>query len=144
MSDLTHVQGVTEPLADVDVHEEITRKRVIDGRVIPAGVEIYEVNGPFFFGAADKLRDTLIEISPKPPKAFILRMRNVPAIDATGIHALEQMAKKCRHQGTAMILCEIRQQPLRAIVRARKLESFGRRNLAKTLDIALQRAGEVL
>lgn len=144
MSDLTHVQGVTEPLADVDVHETIVSKRIVDGRVIPPGVEVYEVNGPFFFGAADKLRDTLLEIAPKPPKAFILRMRNVPAIDATGIHALEQMAKKCRHQGTTMILCEILAQPLRAIVRARKLELFGRRNLAKTLDIALQRAGEVL
>jgi len=147
MSDLTHVQGITEPLADVDVHEEITevrrRKRIVDGRVIPPGVEIYEVNGPFFFGAADKIRDTLLEISPRPPKAFILRMRNVPAIDATGIHALEQMAIKCRHQGTTMILCEIRQQPLRAIVRARKLALFGRRNLAKTLEIALERAAEV-
>ncbi|HEV2721828.1 MAG TPA: sulfate permease [Thermoanaerobaculia bacterium] len=148
MSDLTHVQGITEPLADVDVHEEITevrrRKRIVDGRVIPAGVEIYEVNGPFFFGAADKIRDTLLEISPRPPKAFILRMRNVPAVDATGIHALEQMAKKCHHQGTTMILCEIRPQPLRAIVRAGKLELFGRRNLAKTLEIALQRAAEVM
>jgi SulP family sulfate permease len=148
MSDLTHVQGVTEPLADVDVREEITevrrRKRVVEGHVIPTGVEIYEVNGPFFFGAADKLRDTLLEISPRPPKAFILRMRHVPAIDATGIHALEQMAKKCRHQGTAMILCEILAQPLRAIARARKLETFGRRNLAKTLEIALQRAEEIL
>jgi len=148
MSDLTHVQGITEPLTDVEVHEDITevrrRKRVVEGREIPIGVEVYEVNGPFFFGAADKLRDTLLEIAPKPPKAFILRMRNVPAIDATGIHALEQMAKKCRHQGTALILCEIRQQPLRAIVRARKLQLFGRRNLAKTLDIALQRAAEVM
>ena len=144
MSDLTNVQGVTEPLGDVDVREEIVAKRIVDGHVIPPGVEVYEVNGPFFFGAADKLRDTLLEISPRPPKAFILRMRNVPAIDATGIHALEQMAKKCRHQGTTMVLCEIRQQPLRAIARARKVEVFGRRNLAKTLDVALQRAGEVL
>src|SRR5437899_5618666 len=149
MSDLTQVQGITEPLGDVDVHEDISevrrRKRVVEGHVVPPGVEIYEVNGPFFFGAADKLRDTLMEISPRPPKAFILRMRNVPAIDATGIHALEQMAKKCRHQGTIMILTEIRQQPLRAIVRARKLDLFGgRENLAKTLDIALQRAKQIL
>ena len=143
----TQVRGITEPLGDVDVHEDVSevrrRKRVVEGHVVPPGVEIYEVNGPFFFGAADKLRDTLMEISPRPPKAFILRMRNVPAIDATGIHALEQMAKKCRHQGTTIILCEIGHQPLRAIVRARKLELFGRRNLAKSLDIALQRAAEL-
>ncbi len=101
------------------------------------------MNGPFFFGAADKIKDVLTEID-APPRVFILRMRNTPAIDATGIHALEQMAKKCAHQGTTLILCEMRQQPLRAIVRARKLELFGRRNLAKTLDIALERAREVL
>jgi sulfate permease, SulP family len=81
----------------------------------------------------------------KPPKVFILRMKNVPAIDATGIYALERMAKKCRHEGTTLILTEIREQPLRAIVRARKLELFGgRQNLAKTLDIALERARQLL
>jgi sulfate permease, SulP family len=81
----------------------------------------------------------------RSPKVFILRMRNVPAIDATGIYALERLAKKCRHDGTTLILAEIREQPLRAIVRARKLELFGgRKNLAKTLDIALDRARQVL
>jgi len=70
---------------------------------------------------------------------------NVPAIDATGIYALERMAKRCRHQKTVLILTEIREQPLRAIVRARKLELFGgRQNLAKNLDIALERARQVL
>jgi SulP family sulfate permease len=72
-------------------------------------------------------------------------MRNVPAIDATGLHALEQMAKKSRAQGTTLILTEVRQQPLRAIVRARKLEALGgREHLAKTLELALDRAAHIL
>jgi len=146
MSDLTHVQGITT--ADAEGDEDITevrrRKRVVSGHEIPAGVEVYEVNGPFFFGAADKIKDVLTEIA-RPPKVFILRMRNVPAIDATGIHALEQMAKKCRHQGTALILTEIGHQPLRAIVRAGKLEVFGgRKHLAKTFEIALDGAREIV
>jgi SulP family sulfate permease len=136
MSDLTFIEGVTGELQDAEDPGEGVPE-------IPPGVEIYEVNGPFFFGAADKLKDVMGEIA-KPPKALILRMRHVPALDATGLHALEQMAKKCRHQGTTLILCEIRQQPMRAIVRARKLAEFGRRNLAKSLEIALQRAAEVL
>ena len=120
------------------------RKRILGGREIPPGVEVYEVNGPFFFGAADKLKDVMSEIA-KPPKVFILRMRNVPAIDATGMHALEQMAKKCRAQGTTLLLTEIRPQPLRAIVRAGKLEAFGgREHLAKTLDMALERAANIV
>jgi SulP family sulfate permease len=130
MSEVTNVEGVTTELRDSDDdHAEVRRD-------IPRGVEIYEVNGPFFFGAADKLKDVMSEIA-RPPKVFILRMRNVPAIDATGLHALEQMAKKCRHQGTLLILTEIRPQPFRAIVRTRV---FGRQNLAKTLEVALDYA----
>ena len=72
-------------------------------------------------------------------------MRNVPAIDATGIHALEQMAKKCRHQGTKLILCEIREHPLHTIVRSGKLKALGGREaLAKTIDMALGYAEDVL
>ncbi|HUJ15785.1 MAG TPA: SulP family inorganic anion transporter [Thermoanaerobaculia bacterium] len=149
MSDLTHVAGVTEDLRDRgEDPSEITqvrrRKKYVGGYEIPDGVEVYAVNGPFFFGAAAKLEETVTEIA-KKPKVFILRMRNVPAIDATGIYALERLAKKCRHDGTTLILTEIREQPLRAFVRARKLELLGgRQNLAKTLDIALERARQVL
>jgi len=149
MSDMTYVEGVSNEISDGsedpgEITESRRGMRFVSGHEIPPGVEVYEVNGPFFFGAADKIKDVLNEIA-RPPKVFILRMRNVPAIDATGIHALEQMAMKCKHDGTTMILTEIRQQPLRAIVRAGKLEVFGgRQNLAKTLDIALERAGQLL
>ena len=132
MSDMTHIQ-----MSDEGDDDLMTAR-------IPAGVQVYEVNGPFFFGVADKLKDVLAEIA-KPPRVFILRMRHAPAIDATGIHALEQMIKKTKHHGTVLVLCEMRQQPLRAIVRARLLERLGgRRNLAKTLDVALERAREVI
>jgi len=116
----------------------------VSGHEIPRGVDVYEVNGPFFFGAADKIKDVLTGIA-RPPKVFILRMRNVPAIDATGMHALEQMAKKCRHQGTTLILTEVGPQPLRAIVRAGKLEVLGgRKHLAKTFDMAVEAAREIV
>jgi SulP family sulfate permease len=149
MSDLTHVQEITSELRDSgedpgEITQVRKRKKYVGGYEIPKGVEVYAVNGPFFFGAAAKLEDVISEIG-IPPKVLILRMRNVPAIDATGIYALERMAKKCHHDGTTLILTEIREQPLRAIVRARKLELFGgRQNLAKNLDIALERARQVL
>ncbi|MEO8380948.1 MAG: sulfate permease [Acidobacteriota bacterium] len=153
MADFTHIEGASaldHPESDdpeSDDPEEITqvrkRKRMLGGREIPPGVEIFEVNGPFFFGAADKLRDVLSEIA-KPPKVLILRMRHVPALDATGLHALEQMARKCAAQGTTLLLTEIATQPLRAIVRAGKLEAFGgREHLAKNFDMALDRAAAI-
>jgi SulP family sulfate permease len=149
MADLTNVEGITEQLRDRDEDpSEIARlgphrRRSIGGRDIPPGVEIYAVDGPFFFGAADKLRDVMSEIA-TPPKVFILRMRNVPAIDATGMHALEQVARRIQSQGTTMILCELGQGPLRTLVRARKLTLFGRENLAKDMDVALDRARQIL
>ena len=148
MADFTHIAGVNTSDAANDDPDEITqvrkRKRMLGGREIPPGVELFEVNGPFFFGAADKLRDVMSGIA-KPPKVLILRMRNVPAIDATGLYALEQMAKKCHAQGTTLLLTEIATQPLRAIVRAGKLQVLGgREHLAKTLEIALDRAAAIV
>jgi SulP family sulfate permease len=148
MSDLTYIEGVSNEISDPSEDpDEITQsrqgKRVVSGLEIPPGVEVYEVNGPFFFGAADKIKDVLTEIA-RPPKVFILRMRNVPAIDATGIHALEQMVMKSRHQGTTMILAEIREQPRLALIRAGKVESFGGQQIfAETLELALERARQV-
>src|SRR5207248_181269 len=124
MADVTHIAPITDAEENPDEITQVRKKkRIVAGHEVPKGVEVYELNGPFFFGAADKIKDVLTEIA-QPPKVFILRMRNVPAIDATGIHALEQMAKKSRAQGTTLILTEINTQPLRAIVRARKLELF--------------------
>jgi SulP family sulfate permease len=138
MAEVTNIEGVSGELSDasaIDDPESIT----LGGRVIPKGVEIYEVNGPFFFGAADKIREVVGEIE-KPPRSLILRMRNVPAIDATGIHALEQLALKCKSQGTMLILAEVREQPLSVLARARRSELFA--NLVNTLDDALDRAGK--
>jgi SulP family sulfate permease len=137
MAEVTNIEGVSGELSDataIDDPESIT----LGGRVIPKGVEIYEVNGPFFFGAADKIREVVGEIE-KPPRVLILRMRNVPAIDATGIHALEQLARKCRSQGTMLILSEVRDQPSSALARAKNFDAFA--NRATTLDDALDRAG---
>lgn len=148
MAEVTNIEGVTTELSDAsatDNPDEITqvlrRKRTLAGRVIPHGVEVYAVNGPFFFGAADKLRDVTGEIA-KPPKVFILRMRDVPAIDATGIHALEQVAAKCAARGTVLILSEVREQPRGALLRARMDQLLA--NRATTLDEALAQAAEIV
>ncbi|HEX8172175.1 MAG TPA: sulfate permease [Thermoanaerobaculia bacterium] len=129
MAEVTEVEGVTTELRDVD--EELAAEIAA-----PRGVQIYEVHGPFFFGAADKVKSVLTEIA-RPPRAFILRMRNVPAIDATGIHALEQMEKKCRASGTELILTEMREQPRAALEKAQKLALLG--HATATFEEALAR-----
>ncbi|HET7707101.1 MAG TPA: sulfate permease, partial [Thermoanaerobaculia bacterium] len=122
MAEITNIEGLTAE-ANSEDPDEITqvrkRKRILHGREIPPGVEVYEVNGPFFFGVADKLKDVMSELG-RPPRVFILRMRNVPAIDATGIHALDQLVKKSRHEGTTVFFTEVREQPARALERSGK------------------------
>jgi SulP family sulfate permease len=102
-------------------------------------IEVYEITGPFFFGVADMLQHTLRGVS-KRPHAFILRMRDVPAIDSTGITALESFLSQCRHGKTALILSEIREQPRRALEKAGFVEEIGPENIKETLEAALKRA----
>ena len=80
---------------------------------MPPGVEVYEINGPFFFGAAEKFKDTLSEVS-KKPKVLIMRMRHVPAIDSTAMHALEGPGAAHPKGGTVVLLSDVHAQPRRA------------------------------
>ncbi|MBI4370948.1 MAG: STAS domain-containing protein [Elusimicrobia bacterium] len=80
------------------------------------GVEVYDLNGPFFFGAAGKLREVLDEIH-RTPRAFVLQMANVPFMDASGLRALEEFQARCRKRRTALILTGVGPQPLRVLER---------------------------
>jgi SulP family sulfate permease len=100
-------------------------------------IEIYEIGGPFFFGVADMLQNTLRKVA-KPPKALILRMRDVPVVDSTGIAALESFIAQCRHQKTRLILCEIRTQPKKALEKAGFINELGAGNIAPTLEEAVK------
>jgi SulP family sulfate permease len=128
MAEVTSIEGITTELRDSESLEDPNdishirrRHEILAGREIPAGVHVYAVNGPFFFGAADKLNNVMAEIG-SAPKVLILRMPHVPAIDATGIHALEQLLKKCHRQHTTLILSEVRSQPRVALEKAKKID----------------------
>ncbi|MEO8216096.1 MAG: sulfate permease [Acidobacteriota bacterium] len=147
MAEVTSIEGITTELRDSESPEDpqnishISRRReILSGREIPAGVHVYSVNGPFFFGAASKLNEVMAEIG-SAPKVLILRMPLVPAIDATGIHALEQLLKKCHRQGTALILSEVRSQPRAALDKAKKIELFA--GVRDTFDEAIAVATEL-
>jgi len=81
---------------------------------LPAGVEAYQVSGPLFFAVANRLDDVLNQF-PQAPRVFILRLRLVPLIDASGVAALRQLLERCRRHGTRVILSGLREQP-RAIL----------------------------
>jgi SulP family sulfate permease len=115
----------------------------LDATEIPPGVEVFEINGPFFFGVADKLKDTLAQLE-RPPRVFILRMRYVPHIDATGMHALEEFHGKCRRQGTTLLLGGVHAHPLMEMTRSGMIGRLGRDAIFGNLDDAMRRAVEIV
>ena len=112
-------------------------------RQVPKGVEVYEINGPFFFGAAEKFKDTLSEVS-KKPKVLIVRMRNVPVIDSTGMHALQDLVRRTRRDGTAVYLSDVHAQPLVALQGSDLLGEIGENCLYGNIDEALAAARQQL
>ncbi len=108
-------------------------------RQVPEDVEVYEINGPFFFGAAEKFKDTLAAVSRKP-RILIIRMRNVPAIDSTAMHALRDLIRRTRKDGTKVLLSDVHAQPLVALSRSDLLEEIGEDSLFDDVDAALDAA----
>jgi SulP family sulfate permease len=142
MADVTNVTVVTRELTDA-ANGEPDDPNAISSKAVPQGVEVFEVNGPFFFGVADKVKDVLRTVMGKP-KIFILRMRNVPAMDATGLYALLDLRRKCEREGSLLILAEIHTQPFVVVERSGHYKDFGRENVTAHIDDALNRARAVL
>ncbi len=145
MADATNIAGVRDELASGQESDAPDPKDpgAIDRRSVPPGVEVFEINGPFFFGVADRLKDTLNQFE-RPPKVFILRLRYVPHIDATGLHALDEFLIKCRRQHTRLLLGGVHAQPLFEFVRNGFDQRVGLDNIFENLDDALARAREIV
>jgi SulP family sulfate permease len=135
MADVTNVNVIKQEFFEDGTPAPANGRR----RDIPRGVVVYEINGPFFFGAAETFKDTLATTMGKP-KVLILRMRNVPAIDATGMHALQHLVRRTRHDGTVVLLSEIQAQPTIAMGRSGLLDELGPEQTYETFDGALDRA----
>ena len=131
MAEVTNVGMLTRELQD----EETVASGEATVR-LPSGVVVYEINGPFFFGAAETFKDTIAQTQGKP-RVLILRLRNVPAIDATGMYALMDVVRRSRGDGTRILLAEIRSQPLVALERSGALEEIGEDNVFGSLEEAV-------
>jgi SulP family sulfate permease len=111
---------------------------------IPTGVDVFEINGPLFFGAAYKFKDAM-KVLEKPARVLIIRMRNVPVIDATGIRVLREVNKEMKRQGTKLIISEVaNEQVMGELKKARLLFQIGKGNIKDTFENALKRANDIL
>ena len=133
MAVVTNVSVVTREMEDTEVLPELAT------RPVPKDVQIYEINGPFFFGAAETFTQSMSSVG-KLPRVLIVRMRNVPAIDATGMKLLTDIQKRIRHGNGRFIISELHSQPHIALENSGFLKNLGDENLAPTIDDAMDRA----
>ncbi|BCS98069.1 sodium-independent anion transporter [Desulfoluna limicola] len=131
MANLTQIKRSTTHLEN-DPHALACRK-------VPQGVEVFEINGPFFFGAANRFKDTLRVIQ-KKPKVLILRCRHILMIDATALRALEELVEETQREKTLLILSGVHAQPLVSLEQSGLYYRIGEENIYTNIDDALNGA----
>lgn len=140
MAEVSNVSVITRELKD---EEEQPDPNAITKKQIPDDVEVFEINGPFFFGAAKKFKDQMTIVE-ETPKVRIIRMRNVPAIDATGLQTLKDFYNDAKKKNMHLILSGVHTQPLYAMTQAGIFDMYGEENIHGNIDDALDRAREIL
>ncbi|HEV2671869.1 MAG TPA: sodium-independent anion transporter [Gemmatimonadales bacterium] len=138
MAEVTNISVLTHEFTDpVDDFEH--DPNAVRSRAIPEGVQVYEITGPFFFGAAETFKDRVGRIVGKP-KVLIIRLRHVLAIDSTGLHALRALVHRRRREGMLVILSDVHAQPVVALERSGLYDELTEDNIHGNIDDALNRA----
>ncbi len=129
MSDVTLVERV---------QLDYTKEENWDKRELPKGVKLYEINGPFFFGAAYKFMDVTKVVSGKGTKAMIIRMKNVPTMDATALHSFEKFVKVCKRNKIQVLISRIQEQPLLVLQNSGLYQEIGADRFFNSTEMAIK------
>jgi len=144
MRNMIKISNVSALMGDTEGKDNENDKAPLENFTIPKNVEVYEITGPLFFGAAYKFKDAMRLIE-KPPRVLIIRMRKVPIIDATGIKIIEEVYRESKQKGTKLILSEIDSiQIMEELKKARLLFSIGKANVTDTFQTAIDRSNVIL
>jgi len=144
MSRMSAIGGINDLKNQVE--EEDTASSDPDATLklsIPKGVKVYEINGPFFFGVANKFKETLKDIN-ENPDVLIIRMRNVPIIDATGLHNFREMVKGITASGTKIVLSAVQPEVYQALDKKRIIFIIGKKNVCSNVREAIDRARQII
>ena len=141
MAETTEVHAV---LNEIDLNEDADMQAGnLEHLTIPEGVEVYEVNGPYFFGAGTRFEDIMARYG-SHPKVRIIRMRKVPFIDSTGMHNLENMCRMSQKEGVTVVLSGVNPKVEAVLKRNNFQQLLGTENICSHIDLALARATEIL
>lgn len=141
MSETTDVKAITEEI-DLNQDAEFSTGN-LDHLIIPQGVEVYEINGPYFFGAGNKFEEIMASFGDRP-KVRIIRMRKVPFVDSTGIHNLTNLCEMSKKEGIQIVLSGVREKVNRQLEHAGFYHLIGEENICSHINLALKRANEII
>ncbi|MCE1156196.1 MAG: sulfate permease [Bacteroidales bacterium] len=128
---------------DIEKPEYIEGNTESEKMLLPKGVEVYEIEGPFFFGVANKFEETMKQLGDKP-KVRIIRMRKVPFMDSTGVHNLESLIHLSKKDKTTILLSGVNDQVAAVLEKAGIQQELGANNILHNIEEALGRANEIL
>ena len=141
MSETTDVKAISD---EIDLNEDADMERGnLIHLTIPKGVEVYEINGPYFFGAGNRFEDIMSRYGDRP-KVRIIRMRKVPFIDSTGLHNLENMCLMSQKEGITIVLSGVNEKVETVLKRNHFDRLLGAENICNHIDLALARAEELI
>lgn len=139
VSEITDVKAVTD-----EINEESDMiKDNAEHLTIPEGVEVYEINGPYFFGAGNKFEEVMAAFGDRP-KVRIIRMRKVPFVDSTGIHNLTNLCEMSHNEGIEVVLSGVCEKVHKQLEKARFYDILGSKNICSHINLALERAKEII
>ncbi len=139
MADVTSIKIIAKEVEE----DENTKERPLNKFKVPSGVEIYEIDGPLFFGTASQFDEAERAIGEKP-KVRVLRFRDVPLIDSTGLHALKSFYHRCQKSHIQLIITGLHVQPLNEMVKSNLYDLIGKENVFSSMKEALNRAEQLL
>lgn len=140
VAETTEISVITD---EINPNEELDIAVNEESLMVPKGVEVYEINGPYFFGIANKFEEQMVLLGDRP-KVRIIRMRKVPFIDSTGIHNLTNLCKMSKKERITIVLSGVNEKVHHVLEKSGFYELLGEENICENINVAIDRANQII
>ena len=140
VAETTEISVITD---EINPNEELDIAVNEESLIVPIGVEVYEINGPYFFGIANKFEEQMVQLGDRP-KVRIIRMRKVPFIDSTGIHNLTNLCKMSKKERITIVLSGVNEKVHHVLEKSGFYELLGEENICENINVAIDRANQII
>ena len=140
VAETTEISVITD---EINPNQELDIAVNEESLIVPKGVEVYEINGPYFFGIANKFEEQMVQLGDRP-KVRIIRMRKVPFIDSTGIHNLTNLCKMSKKERVTIVLSGVNEKVHHVLEKSGFYELLGEENICENINVAIDRANQII